>query len=157
MRKLIYFIILTAAFLLVVGCRSNTPRYVPIDNINSSKEKEKSRIKDSIRIIEQTNIKDSIRIKDSTVYKVNDKGDIISKEVYQWKERYRENNYLLNQLQIKYDSLLQVKQDSTGVEVPYPVIEYKEVNRLKQWQIILMILGGCLIGYFVFRLVRLFK
>jgi hypothetical protein len=36
-------------------------------------------------------------------------------------------------------------------------IEYVEVNKLKDWQIILMVLGGLLLGIIGFKLVRIIR
>ena len=47
--------------------------------------------------------------------------------------------------------------DSIKVDVPYPIEVVKEVNRLRNWQIILMVLGGAAIGYVGFWVVRIIK
>jgi len=66
-----------------------------------------------------------------------------------WMERYR----------YKYrDKLV---RDSVfindTIRIPYPVVEYREVNKLKKWQITLMVLGGILIGFVVYRITRFFN
>lgn len=142
MRTIISIFCIFFLCFCIYSCKSRPPTYVPIETSNTKKDNKDRNIKDSIRIIEKTVTKDSINIRDSIVYKVNENGEIISKEVYRWKERYRENNYLLNQLQSKYDSLLHVKQDSVRVEVPYPVVEYIEVNKLTGLQNFLVWCGG---------------
>lgn len=129
---IISFIVIVFLLIGFVGCKTKTV-YIPVESTEKKKDDTKHNTRDSVKIIEVINTKDSINIKDSIVYKVNEKGEVISKEIYMWKERYRENNYLLKQLQSKYDSLLHVKQTEIIKNIPYPVIEYKEVNKLT-WQ-----------------------
>lgn len=86
-------------------------------------------------------VRDSIHIKDSVIIDRN--GDTI---------RIKEFKY------IYIDKLVRDTINKTdSINVPYPVVEYIEVNKLREWQIILMILGGVLLGYIVFKIVRLFK
>lgn len=141
-----------AVFFLLLSCKGKTI-YVPVES--SKNEYESSKLKDSINIIDITNIKDSVNIKDSIVYVVNENGDIIRKEVYKWKEKYQYNNRLLDILKTKYDSLLQTK--IVVEKVPFPVVKHIEVNKLYNWQIALMVLGGVLIGYLGYRLFRFIK
>jgi uncharacterized protein YuzE len=158
MRTIIYIICIFSLCFCAYSCKSRPPVYVPVETSNTKKDNKDRNIKDSIRIVEKTVVKDSINIRDSIVYKVNEHGEIISKEIYRWKERYRENNYLLNHLQARYDSLLHVKQDSVRVEVPYPVVEYIEVNKLTGLQNFLVWCGRILIlsiiGYFGYRYIK---
>ena len=66
---------------------------------------------------------------------VNEKGDIISKEVYRWRERYRESNTLLKELQARYDSLLQAKQRIIEKKVPFAVKgDPVYINKLNWYQ-----------------------
>jgi len=101
--------------------------YVPVESV-------KTEYRDKL-------IKDSIHILDSVfLYSKND-------TVFFNKYQYVYRDKLIRDTICKTDS----------IAVPYPVIETKEVNRLYSWQIILMVLGGVLIGWLGFRLVRLFK
>ena len=79
--------------------------------------------------------RDSIRLYDS-IY-VRDKGDTVLIEKYK--------NLYVEKLRI--DTVLKVD----SINTPYPVIEYVEVNKLKNWQIGLMILGGVFIGCLVYK------
>lgn len=157
MRTLTSIICISFLCLTVYSCKTRI-QYVPVETFSSQKDNKEKFTKDSIRITEMLCIKDSINVRDSIVYKVNEKGDIISKEIYMWKERYRENNYLLNQLQSKYDSLLHIKQDSSKVKIAYPVPQYIEVNQLNGWQNFLIWCGGIsilvLFGYLGVRFIR---
>lgn len=136
LKVLLVFIVGFLLFLLFTSCKSNpSPVYVPVESTDKQTDDSKRNVKDSIRIINVINTKDSINIRDSIVFKVNDRGEIVSKEVYRWKERYRENNYLLNILQTKYDSLLQVKQTVIERKVPYPVKgDTVYINKLNWYQ-----------------------
>lgn len=84
--------------------------------------------------------RDSIRVKDSTI--VNKAGDTVHIEKY----KYVYKDKLIR------DSIFIT--DSIKVEIPYRVEVVKEVNRLRNWQIVLMILGGVAIGYIGFGLFR---
>lgn len=128
MRKLIYIIILFCILSITIGCKT---QYVPVETI-----KKETEYKDRWR-------RDSIYMHDSIF--VKQKGDTI------WLERYK----TLYKEKLVRDSIFIT--DSIKVDVPYPVVETKEVNRLKNWQIILMVLGGVAIGYIGFRVIRFFK
>lgn len=96
-------------------------KYVPIETT-------KTEYKDRLE-------RDSIYFKEFV--KIYQKGDTVFRDsiVYKYKDR-------------------QVKDTvnvTDTIRVPYPVVETKEVNRLKNWQIILMILGGAPIIYIGFR------
>lgn len=137
----IIMVVLSILLILVslVGCKPKMS-VIPIETKTNNNEHNDRNIRDSIIYIEKINSKDSTIIKDSVIYKVNEKGDVLSKEIYVWKERYRENNYLLNRLQSRYDSLLKVKQSEIIKEVPYPVkgdTEYieKELSWIQKTQI----------------------
>lgn len=43
------------------------------------------------------------------------------------------------------------------IRIPYPIIETREVNRLRSWQIVLMCLGSLLIGYYGYRAFNFFR
>lgn len=128
MRCIVYAFILV--MLLTLSCKTNTV-YVPVETIEKEKE-----------YIDRWN-RDSIYLYDS-IY-VEKKGDTLWLQKY--KTIYRER--------IVRDSIHIT--DSVRIEVPYAVVEVKEVNRLKTWQTILMCLGAALIGYLGFRVVRFFK
>lgn len=129
-RHIILLVLLILGIAFLASCKSKI-RYVPVENTKI--EYRDRLIKDTSSNTEIRNVKDSVVIKDSIVYILNDKGDVIRKEVYQWKDRHHYSEYLLKQLQARYDSLLSVKEKE--VQVPYPVkgeIEY--TNNLKWYQ-----------------------
>lgn len=130
MKGLIYTIILATISIILIGCKAKTV-YVPVESV-------KTEYRDRLE-------RDSIHLYDSIFidrWKSND-------TVFLTKEKYK---YLYRDKLVR-DTIC--KTDS--IAVPYPVVETKEVNKLKSWQIILMVLGGVLIGYLGFILVRLFK
>ena len=81
-------------------------------------------------------------IQNSTTY-IKEKGDTIyiieTKEVYKYRDRI----------------------DTCVINDTITKIEYRdkivEVNRLKDWQIILMVLGGLLLGIIVYKLLRIIR
>lgn len=130
MKGLIYTIILATISIILIGCKAKTV-YVPVESV-------KTEYRDRLE-------RDSIHLYDSIFinrWKSND-------TVFLTKEKYK---YLYRDKFVR-DTICKTDY----IAIPYPVIETKEVNRLYSWQIILMILGCCLIGYLGFRLVRLFK
>lgn len=102
-------------------------QYVPVETI-------KTEYRDRLKV-------DSVHLYDS-IY-IRDKGDTVFE--YRYKYLYRDK--LLN------DTVYV----GSVVQVPYAVIETKTVNRLYNWQIVLMCLGGICIGYFGYKLFRFFK
>lgn len=127
MKYLAYVLLLST--ILLFSCKAKTI-YVPVETIQKEKE-----------FIDRWS-RDSIYLRDS-VY-VERKGDTLWLEKY--KTYYKEK--------IVRDSIFIT--DSIKVSVPYPVVEVKEINRLRSWQIILMCLGGVLIGFVGYRVVRFF-
>lgn len=119
------------------SCRT---QYIPAESVRI--EYKDRIVKDSSVIKEITNIHDSVRYHDSIVQVVDENGNVLRTEVYKWRDRFRESNYLLNQLQAKYDSLSLVKQDSA--QVPYPV-----ERELTSWQTIKQEIGGIAIGVII--------
>jgi hypothetical protein len=123
-------VVLIFILLLCAGCKSKTV-YVPVEST-------KIEYRDKIQ-------RDSVHLYDSIFvdrWKSND-------TVFLTKEKYK---YLYRDKLVR-DSIF--KTDS--IAVPYPVVEVQEVNRLHAWQMILMYLGGVLIGYIGFRLVKFAK
>lgn len=88
-------------------------------------------------------VRDGIFLHDSII--ITKKGECQEKEIYRYLYR---DKYIRDSIFIR---------DSIYVEVPYKVELVQEVNRLKNWQIILMILGGVLIGYVGYRAVKWLK
>lgn len=113
---------------LLIGCKT---RYVPVETIRTEKE-----------YVDRWQ-RDSIHLHDSIW--VEKKGDTI------WLEKYK----TLYKEIVRRDSIFVT--DSIRVQIPYPVVEIKEVNRLHTWQILLMCLGGVLIGFLGYRLLRWWK
>lgn len=66
-----------------------------------------------------------------------------------WIEKYK----TIYRDRLRTDSI--VRNDT--IRIPYPVVETREVNRLRSWQILLMCLGGALVGYWGYRIFRFFK
>lgn len=128
MRKILVALLLVG--LLLFSCRTNTV-YVPVENVRTEKE-----------YIDRWQ-RDSVYLHDSIF--VAQRGDTI------WLEKYK----TLYKEVIRHDSVFVT--DSIRIEVPYPMVEVKEVNRLRTWQILLMCLGGVLIGATAYRILRWWK
>jgi hypothetical protein len=81
-------------------------------------------------------------IKNNTTY-IKEKGDTVyiwnTKEVFKYK--YHTDTCMVTDTLVTY----------------VDKVDYVEVNKLKDWQIILMVLGGILLGFIGFKLLRLFK
>lgn len=118
-------------FVLVMASCATKTVYVPVE----SKEKNKEYVDRWMR--------DSVYLRDS-IY-IEHKGDTV------WLQKYR----TLYKEKLVRDSIFIT--DSIRVQVPYPVVELKEVNRLRNWQLVLMCLGGILIGIGGYRLTRWFR
>lgn len=131
---------------LLISCRSI--QYVPVETVRT--EYKDRIVSDSSSSKEVVNVKDSIRYKDSIVQVVDENGNVLRTEVYKWHDRFRESNYLLSQLQSRYDSLYLVKQDS--VQIPYPVEVEK---KLTWWQSMKIELGGWAFGLILVAIVIL--
>jgi len=82
--------------------------------------------------------RDSIFVQDSIFVKM--KNDTV------WLERYK----TLYRDKLIRDSVF--IRDS--IQIPYPVETVKEVNHLRGWQVILMIVGALAIGYCIYGIVR---
>lgn len=80
--------------------------------------------------------------KDKTVY-IKEKGDT----VYIYDKEYVYN--------YKHEKDTIIQNDTTTIVVTK--IEEVEVNRLKDWQQVFMILGGVFVGILLFKLIRIFK
>lgn len=79
--------------------------------------------------------RDSIQLYDS-IY-VKEKGDSVTIEKYKYIYIDR----------LRADTI----QQTDSIRVPYPVIEIKEVNKLKQWQKGFIIIGFLFVVYVVYR------
>jgi len=124
--RILIYSIILAVFLSMLVGCKSNTVFVPVESV-------KTEYKDRL-------IKDSIYVIDSVIIAKNGDTVIISKYKYIYK-----------------DKLIRDTVNTTdSIRVPYPVITTKEVNRLKGWQIILMCLGGMFLGYWGFRLIRLF-
>lgn len=84
-------------------------------------------------------VRDSIYLQDSIF--VSMKGDTV------WYEKYK---YLYRDKLVR-DSIF----ICDSIQVPYPVIEIKEVNRLMKWQVVLMCLGCVTIGFVGWKVWRI--
>lgn len=114
--------VLLLLLLLITSC--TTTKYVEVP-----KETIKIEYKDKY-------LRDSIYIKDSTV------SDIINDTVFKTKYRYIYKDRILKDTVNKIDTIVK----------PVIVEKEKEVNKLKTWQIVLMIMGGGSIVYILYRL-----
>lgn len=130
MKGLIYSVILATILSVLIGCKTQ-PNYVPVESSQKGKEYIDRWHRDSIFLY-----------KNKYVYQKGDTVFIVDSVVH-YKDRYLRDSVFIT--------------DTVRIEVPYPVVETKEVNRLKNWQIILMILGGVAIGYIGFKLIRYFR
>nr|DAZ04500.1 MAG TPA: Integrin beta-2 [Caudoviricetes sp.] len=120
---------------MTVGC--NRTVYVPVESQTEYRDSVVTR--DSVITRERIQTRDSTVIKDSTVIVLDDKGNVIRKELYREKERYRELNSDYRLLQAKYDSLLSVKNKTE--QIPYPV-----EKQLSNWQKLKLETGGIALG-----------
>lgn len=77
----------------------------------------------------------------NTTTTIKEKGDTIYIEVDKFIYKYRD----------RVDTC--VINDTTYIDK----IEYVEVNRIKDWQSLLMVFGGILIGLIVFKIIKIFK
>lgn len=125
MKKLIYLFLLLG-FCCLTSCKTHYVQ-VPVETIKKETE-----------FVDKWH-RDSVYIRDSVIII---KGDTV------YIEKYR---YIYRDKHIR-DSIFIT--DSIKVEIPYLVEVVKEVNRLKNWQIVLMCLGAVLIGYVGFRVIR---
>lgn len=130
--------------------------YVPITS-TKTEYKYKAQ-KDSFNLINILNKRDSVYIRDSVVKRYNDKGELISSEIWRWREKYSDTNELYKVLKAKFDSISSIKQDT--IRAPYPVD--KEVKqplnwyeKLCLWGFSLVLAGG--IGYIVRWLIKIRK
>ena len=130
MKGLIYSVILVTILSILIGCKAK-PNYVPVESTQKGKE-----------YIDRWRIDSIFLYKNKYVYQKGDTIFIIDSVIH-YKNRYLRDSVFIT--------------DTVRIEVPYPVVETKEVNRLKNWQIILMILGGVAIGYIGFKLIRYFR
>ena len=108
-------VLVVMLLLCLISCRSI--QYVPVETTKTEYKEKKG--KDSTTTREVVNTRDSVITRDSVVYTYNDKGELLSKEIWHWKERYRDKDNEYHELKAKYDSLNVARRDST--RVPYPV------------------------------------
>lgn len=81
-------------------------------------------------------------LKDKTVY-IKEKGDTVYIHDIEYIYKYK----------CEKDTIIQ--NDTTTIVVTK--IEEVEVNKLKDWQQVFMILGGVFVGILLFKLIRIFK
>lgn len=122
----LFYILLAGFTAMVLTCCKSKTVYVPVETV-------KTEYRDRIT-------RDSVRLYDSIF--IREANDTV--RIERFKVVYRDK--------IKRDSIF--IHDS--IQVPYPVIEYREINKLHSWQIILMCMGGFMIGYsgcYLFRVI----
>lgn len=130
MKGLIYSVVLAMILSVLIGCKAQ-PNYVPVESSQKGKE-----------YIDRWRIDSIYLYKNKYVYQKGDTIFIIDSVIH-YKNRYLRDSIFIT--------------DTVRIEAPYPVVETKEVNRLKSWQIIFMVLGGIFIGCAGFRVIRFFK
>lgn len=119
-------IILAILFVLIFGsCTTTKYVEIPVDKV-------KIEYRDRHRT-------DTLMVRDSIIIK--DKGDTVFQEVYKYIYRTKELR----------DTVTII--DTTTVVNTVEVV--KEVNKLHNWQIILMVLGGVSIGFILFKLFKI--
>ena len=130
MKKIIYFILALVLCSITFGCKTKLV-HVPVETIKKEKE-----------YIDRWH-RDSIHLKDSII--INKAGDTIFIEKYKYiyKDKVVEDSIFIT--------------DSIKLNVPYSVEIVKEVNLFHNCQIIVMCLGGLLIGYLGFIVIRKIK
>lgn len=101
-------------------------------------------IRDSTRIIDRLNVRDSIRIKDSTVIVVDEQGNIIRKELYREKDRYRDLEKDYSSLQEQYRDLY-LKHQESMTDTAY----VERDQQLTRWQQLRLDIGGWAMGGFI--------
>ena len=125
--KRINLILLLSILISVYSCKSI--EYIPVETVRTE--------------YINTHTTDTIIQNNTTIIK--EKGDTIyifkEREIYKYRDRV--------------DTL--IVNDTTNTTKYVDRIEYVEVNKLKDWQIILMVLGGVLLGFFGIKLLRMFK
>lgn len=128
-------VLVVMLLLCLISCRSI--QYVPVETTKTEYKEKKG--KDSTTTREVVNTRDSVITRDSVVYTYNDKGELLSKEIWHWKERYRDKDNEYHELKAKYDSLNVARRDSTRVPYPVEVIKVKyRVPRSLWWLVILL-------------------
>ena len=128
-------VLVVMLLLCLISCRSI--QYVPVETTKTEDKEKKG--KDSTTTREVVNTRDSVITRDSVVYTYNDKGELLSKEIWHWKERYRDKDNEYHELKAKYDSLNVARRDSTRVPYPVEVIKVKyRVPRSLWWLVILL-------------------
>ena len=125
--KRINLILILSILISIYSCKSI--EYVPVETVRTE--------------YINTHTTDTIIQNNTTIIK--EKGDTIyifkEREIYKYRDRV--------------DTL--IVNDTTNTTKYVDRIEYVEVNKLKDWQIILMVLGGVLLGFFGIKLLRMFK
>lgn len=125
--KRINLILILSILISIYSCKSI--EYVPVETVRTE--------------YINTHTTDTIIQNNTTIIK--EKGDTIyifkEREIYKYRDRV--------------DTL--IVNDTINTTKYVDRIEYVEVNKLKDWQIILMVLGGVLLGFFGIKLLRMFK
>lgn len=141
-------LVLLSAIIALLFSSCTRTVYVPITS-TKTEYKYKAQ-KDSFNLINILNKRDSVYVRDSVVKRYNDKGELLSSEIWRWREKYSDTNALYKALKTKFDSISSIKQDT--IRVPYSVD--KEVKRplnwyekLCLWGFSLVLAGG--IGYII--------
>lgn len=125
--KRINLILLLSILISMYSCKSI--EYIPVETIKTE--------------YINTHTIDTIIQNNTTI--VREKGDTIyifkEKEVYKYRDRV--------------DTL--IVNDTINTIKYVDRVEYVEVNKIKNWQTALMILGGILVGFIVLKLISIFK
>lgn len=125
------YLVATISILIYLWCMFSfisctTTKYVPIENIRT----------EYINKIE----KDTLIVRDSILQK--EKGDTVYIEKYK----------IIYKNKVKNDTILRI--DTIPIIQEVEVV--KEINKLKDWQIILMVLGGGMVAVVGYKIIRKF-
>lgn len=125
--KRINLILLLSILISMYSCKSI--EYIPVETVRTE--------------YINTHTTDTIIQNNTTIIK--EKGDTIyifkEREVYKYRDRV--------------DTL--IVNDTINTIKYVDRVEYVEVNKIKNWQTALMILGGILVGFIVLKLISIFK
>lgn len=146
--------IVICAIISLFFCTCTTTKYVTVPEYHTD-TLYKAR-KDSIKWNIYTHIKDSVSLRDSVVLKVNDKGEVVGKDTWHWRERYRNEKDSTDYYKSKADSALNSRRDS--IRVPYPVTKEVIKHDMYAYQKFFMWVGiigiSGIIAYCIWRIKR---
>ncbi len=129
-KRDIKYITLTAisVVILILLAGCNKTIYIPVESIRTEYSDRLQR--------------DSVVLYDSVFVKIADDTVWFEKYQYIYRDKLRRDSVFI----------------TDSIQVPYPVIEYKEVNKLKSWQHFMVWTGGIsLFIFFIISSISIFK